>query len=137
MIKITEDNFSIDQVVNEIKKKNIGAIVSFLGIVRGKTEDRNVEQLEIQTYKEMAHDQLKKIEKETFEKFNVKEITIIHRIGVLKVTENILLIVIGSSHRDDAFKACRFVLEELKKNVPLWKKEYTKTGEVWILGGKK
>jgi len=131
MIAITSKDFSVDEVIRSMKTRENGAIVSFLGIVRGETEGAIVERLEVQAYEEMALRQLEDIRKEAYQKFDVNQISIIHRRGVLDVTENIVLIAVGGAHRDDAFKACRFVLEELKAKVPLWKKEFTSEGGFW------
>jgi molybdopterin synthase catalytic subunit len=123
MLKITYDDFSIDEIVQKIKAEEIGAIVSFIGIVRGKSDGKNVERFEIQAREEVALSQMGKIRAEAFQKFKVNQIAIVQRIGSLKVSENILLIVVGAPHRDEAFKACRHILEEMKKMVKTWEKE--------------
>jgi molybdopterin synthase catalytic subunit len=133
MIIVTRDDFSIDEVIRKIRGPDVGAVVTFLGTVRGESAGRVVERMEVQAYEEMATRQLERIEAEALKKFDVKRTAIIHRTGVLKVSDNIVLIVVGAPHRDEAFKACRFIIEELKKTVPLWKKEYTATGENWVL----
>ena len=133
MIMITRDDFSIDEVVRKVKGRDVGAVVTFLGTVRGESEGRVVERMEVQAYEEMATRQLERIEAEALQKFGVRRTAIIHRTGVLKVSDNVVLIVVGAAHRDEAFKACRFIIEELKKTVPIWKKEYTATGENWVL----
>ena len=123
MLKITHDDFSIDEIVKKIKTEEIGAIVSFIGIVRGKSNGKDVERFEIQPREEGFLIEMAKIHTETFQKFKVNHIAIIQRIGSLKVSENILLIVVGAPHRDEAFKACRHVLEGMKKMVKRWEKE--------------
>lgn len=133
-IKIQEADFSVDSILQDLKQCENGAIVVFTGIVRGKNEGYSTERLEIQVYKEMARDQLRNIREEAFQQFNVNQINIIHRIGILNVTENIVLIAVGAGHRDEAFKACRFILEELKKRAPIWKKEHTTDGKYWVEG---
>jgi molybdopterin synthase catalytic subunit len=133
-IKIQEADFSVDSILQDLKQGENGAIVVFTGIVRGKNEGYSTERLEIQVYKEMALDQLRSIREEAFQQFNVNQINIVHRIGILNVTENIVLIAVGAGHRDEAFKACRFILEELKKRAPIWKKEHTTDGKYWVEG---
>jgi molybdopterin synthase catalytic subunit len=123
MLKITHDDFSIDEIVQKIKTEEIGAIVSFVGIVRGKSDGKNVERFEIQAREGVALSEMGKIRAETFQKFKVNKIVIVQRIGSLKVSENILLIVVGAPHRDEAFKACRHVLEGMKKMAKNWEKE--------------
>lgn len=136
VIEIQKEDFSIDTILQDFKQKENGAIITFIGIVRGKNEGYATEQLEIQAYKEMALQQLRKIRKEAYQKFHVNQISIIHRVGTLNVSESIVLIAVGAGHRDEAFKACRFILEELKKRVPIWKKEYTTEGEYWVEGNR-
>jgi molybdopterin synthase catalytic subunit len=123
MLKITHDDFSINEIVQKIKTEEIGAIVSFIGTVRGKSNGKNVEKFEIQPREETALSEMGKIRAETLQKFKVNHIAIIQRIGSFKVSENILLIVVGAPHRDEAFKACRHILEEMKKMVKTWEKE--------------
>jgi molybdopterin synthase catalytic subunit len=132
MIEITSEDFSVDDVLKSMKKRVNGAIVSFVGIVRGENEGKSVDRIEVQAYKEMALRQLKDIRKEALQKFGVNQITIIHRVGVLEVSDNIVLIAVGGAHRDESFKACRFVLEQLKAKAPLWKKEFTTDGSYWV-----
>ncbi len=137
MIEITSEDFSIDDVLRIMKKRTNGALVSFVGIVRGENEGRTVDRIEIQAYKEMALRQLEDIRREALQKFGVNHITIIHRVGVLEVSDKIVLIAVGGAHRDDSFKACRFVLEQLKAKAPLWKKEFTTDGSYWVEDEKK
>lgn len=132
MIEITNKDFSVDEVIKSLKKRENGAIVSFIGIVRGETGGRTVERIEIQTYKEMALTQLEEIQREALKKFSVNHISIIHRVGNLEVSDSIVLIAVGGAHRDESFKACRFVLEQLKARAPLWKKEITSEESHWV-----
>ena len=137
MIEITSEDFSVDDVLRSMKKRTNGAIVSFTGIVRGENEGRTVDRIEVQAYEEMARRQLEDIRREALQKFGVNHITIIHRVGVLEVSDNIVLIAVGGAHRDESFKACRFVLEQLKTKAPLWKKEFTTDGSYWVEDEKK
>ena len=137
MIEITSEDFSVDDVLRSMKERANGAIVSFIGIVRGVNEGRVVDRIEVQAYKEMALRQLEDIRKEALQKFGVNHIAIIHRIGVLEVSDSIVLIAVGGAHRDESFKACRFVLEQLKAKAPLWKKEFTSDGSYWVEDEKK
>ena len=130
MIKVTREDFSVDEVVSRIRSGGMGAIVTFLGTVRNNSQGREVERIEIQVYEMMAVKQLQDIREEAMEKFNVDEIAIVHRYGDLKVSENIMMIAVGAGHRPEAFEACRYVLETIKEKVPLWKKEYTPEGDL-------
>ena len=128
MIVVTKDDFSVDGVLNELRSKEMGALVTFIGIVRGHSQGREVDRIEIQVYEEMAKAQLAAIREEAMEKYGVEEVAIVHRYGSLKVSENIMMIAVGTEHRPEAFEACRFVLERIKESVPIWKKEITPSG---------
>lgn len=134
MIRIQREDFSVDEFVNEMKKRsrNIGAIVTFLGVAREFSRGREVIELEYEVYDEMAIKTLEDIRKEAIEKFNVIDVFIIHRYGRIKVNENIVLIVVGAMHRKEAFEACAFCIDEIKKRAPIWKKEKTKEGDFWV-----
>lgn len=134
LIKITHEDFSLDEIIRSLKNSRTGAISIFVGVVRGKSDGHSVQRLEVEAYGEMAQRDLEEIRKKAMETYQVEDVMIIHRIGMLEVTKNILLIAVSAHHRQEAFEACRFILEELKKIVPIWKKEYTPEGSFWIEG---
>lgn len=119
MIKITKKDFTLDDTIKRMKKIDTGAVVSFLGIVR----DDNIKGMKIEIYKEMAESELKKLENNARKRFDVKDVIIIHRYGSLDIGDNIVLIAVSSSHRKDAFRACEYLIDELKKAAPIWKEE--------------
>jgi molybdopterin synthase catalytic subunit len=118
---ITKEDFSIDELVRKMKKPEIGAIVTFLGTVRA---DEGINGMHIEVYKAMAVDELEKLEREAHEKFEIEAVEIVHREGALNVSENIVAILVGAKHRKEAFRACEYLIDELKKRVPIWKQEY-------------
>jgi molybdopterin synthase catalytic subunit len=124
MIAITEEDFNIDKILKDAKHPDNGAIVTFLGIVR----DDGIVGMEIEAYTDLALQELDKIEEEALERFDIRSLDVIHRTGTLSVSDNILLIVCGAPHRKDAFAACEYMIDELKKRVPVWKKELYKDG---------
>ncbi len=134
MIEVTREDFSVDEVLNRLRARGMGAVVAFVGVVRGESKGRQVERIEIQVYEEMARRQLEAIREEALEKFGVEEIVVIHRFGSLRVSENIMMIAVGAAHRAEAFDACRYVLENVKRRVPIWKKEVTPEGDFWVEG---
>lgn len=134
MIKLMREEPSIDEALQGLRLRRVGAISIFVGIVRGETGGHVVEALEIEAYDEMALREMERIRAEALERFKVEEIVILHRVGRLKVGETILIILVAAAHRDEAFKACRYVLEELKRRVPLWKREITPMGATWVEG---
>lgn len=135
MIEITRQDFSVEQALSRLRNREMGCIVTFVGVVRGESKGRKVQRMEIQVYEEMARRQLEAIRGEAMRRFGVEEIDIIHRVGSLEVSDNIVLIAVGAAHRPEAFDACRYVLENLKRRVPIWKKEVTAEGDFWIEEG--
>jgi molybdopterin synthase catalytic subunit len=133
-IRIQKEPFSVEQEIEGLKRSSdsIGAIVTFLGTTRDISQGRQVAKLEFEHYPGMAEKKLAEIRKQAIEDFGVIDIAIIHRIGTIPVGENIVLIAVASGHRDEAFKACRFCIDELKRITPIWKKETTPEGEVWV-----
>lgn len=131
---VTEDDFSVDEVCRDIRNEATGAIVTFTGVVRGDSEGRRVTRLEFETYKEMAEKELDSLREKAIEDFDLEALTVIHRYGNLEVGENIVLIAAASGHREGSFKAARFMIGEIKKMVPIWKKEIFEEGERWITG---
>lgn len=128
MIEITEDDFSIEEVVRKAKRHDVGAIVTFLGTVR----DDDILRMELEAYKEAALPELERIRDEAFRQFDLRSVDIIHRVGSLNVGDNIALIVVSAGHRKEAFEGCAYILEELKRRAPIWKKEFRKDGERWV-----
>ncbi len=141
MIEIREGNFDVNETLADLIKENVGAVVTFIGTVRGTTENTGVnqkenpievKQLEYDIYKKMALSKMQKIKDQALSNYDIHDIHIIHRIGTLKSTEKIVLIAVSASHRKDAFSACEFAIDELKKIVPIWKKEITSDKEYWV-----
>ena len=136
MLKITREDFSVDDVLHRLRTGSVGALVTFVGSVRDEAEGKSVDRIEIQVYEEMALKQLEAIRSEAMEKFGVEEVDIIHRFGSLNISENIMIIAVGAAHRAEAFDACWYVLENIKTRVPIWKKEVTPEGDFWVEGEK-
>ena len=132
MIKVTEDNFDVEKVLSTLKTDEVGCLVNFIGVVRGVSNGVAIQRMDIEVYPEMAEKQLQIIKDEAVEKFGVNEVVIIHRFGSLRLGDNIILIAVASGHRKEAFPACQYVIDEIKKRVPIWKKEYTSTSEQWV-----
>lgn len=128
MIVISDKDFSLDEFVAKARHGEVGAVVIFLGIVR----NNEVRSMEVESYREAALSELESIRDEAMGKFGLIEVDIMHRIGSLNVGDNIVLIICSAAHRGEAFEGCRFILEELKTRVPIWKKEITEEGARWI-----
>ena len=137
MISVQREDVDIDAVLEAVKSAKSGCVVSFLGTVRDVSEGRSVQRMSIEVYEEMAVKQLSMIRGEAMERFGVHEVAVVHRYGDLEVGDNIVFIGVSAGHREEAFRACRYVIDELKERVPLWKKEYTGDGEVWVEGDRR
>ncbi len=134
IVRIQQGPFSLEQEVEALKQSSstIGAIVTFLGTTRDLSKGKKVAKLEFEHYPGMAEKKLTEIRDRAMSEFGVIDVTIVHRIGTLPVGENIVLIVVAAVHRGEAFNACRFCIDELKRITPIWKKETTPEGEVWV-----
>jgi molybdopterin synthase catalytic subunit len=135
LILVTEEDFSVDDVLSKIRSKRTGAIVSFVGVVREEDRGRRILKMEMEAYKGMAEKELSDLREKAMRKFGLEEVTIIHRVGSLSPGDNIVLVAVASGHRKEAFDGAEYLIDELKKVVPLWKKEILEDGEVWVEGG--
>jgi len=109
-----------------------GAVVSFAGRVRDHARGRDVVKLEYDAYPEMAERVFAEISAEAKERFEIADVTIHHRSGTLQVGEISVVVAVSAAHRGPAFDACRYVIDNLKQRVPIWKKEYGPDGATWI-----
>lgn len=121
-------------VVDSLKRGEDGAALVFEGVVRNQTRGRKTLYLEYEAYEEMALAQLEKLALEALEKFQVRDVAIVHRLGRLEIGEASVLIAVASAHRAAAFEACRWLIDTLKRTVPIWKKEFFEDGAVWADG---
>jgi MoaE-MoaD fusion protein len=135
-VVIALTRFSIDsqKLVAEAKQGEDGAVVVFDGIVRNNSRGRQTLHLDYEAYEEMAAKQMGELAREARARFGVRHVTIIHRLGRLLVGETSVLIVVASAHRGQAFEANRWIIDTLKKTVPIWKKETFVDGVVWADG---
>ncbi len=121
MITVTEEDFDISKTIEEATHPDVGAIVTFLGIVR----DDGIKGMEIDAYEEPAMQELGTIREDALKQFDIKSLDIIHRTGTLSVGERMLFIVCSAPHRKDAFAACEYTMDELQKIVSIRKRELT------------
>ena len=110
----------------------VGAVAAFVGIVRDLNDDASVSSLTLEHYPGMTEKALEAIVSEARERFDIRDALVVHRIGTLAPTDQIVLVVVTSAHRGDAFDACRFLMDYLKTRAPFWKKESTPDGERWV-----
>ena len=121
-------------LVRDIKQGEDGAVVVFDGIVRNNTRGRRTLYLVYEAYPEMALRQMQDLATQAIAVHGVRQVAMVHRLGRLEVGETSVLIAVSSAHRAQAFEACRWLIDTLKKTVPIWKKEHFEDGAVWADG---
>lgn len=136
-VKVQFENFDLNHILFEMKKNNaaIGAAVSFIGFVRDFSKSHQPEQLTslyLEHYPGMTEKSLLEIENKAREKWDLEDVSIVHRIGELKLHDPIVGVIVLSTHRKDAFEACAFIMDYLKTEAPFWKKEITKENSRWV-----
>jgi molybdopterin synthase catalytic subunit len=133
-VRVQRENFSINQELDRVRSrsKRIGGIATFLGIARERSKERDVDGITFEYYEGMAQKKLREIRERALKDFDILELLIIHRHGEITIGENIVLIIAGAEHRTDAFRACKWAIDELKQITPIWKLEHTPEGEVWV-----
>lgn len=131
---LTRERIDAQLLVEQIKQGSDGAVTVFDGIVRDNTRGRRTLHLDYEAYEEMAEKQMAELATEARARFGVRDVAIVHRLGRLEIGETSVLIVVASAHRAAAFDACRWLIDTLKKTVPIWKKETFADGAVWADG---
>ena len=131
---IVREKIDAQAVIAAIKRPDDGAVAVFEGIVRNHSRNRRTLYLDYEAYEPMALKQLEELAERALTQFAVREVAIVHRLGRLEIGETSVLIVVASAHRGAAFEACRWLIDTLKKTVPIWKKEYFEDGAVWADG---
>jgi molybdopterin synthase catalytic subunit len=109
-----------------------GATASFVGSMRDFNEDKKVTHMTLEYYPGMTEKHLDTIAKEAKEKWSLLDVLVLHRVGKIKIAEDIVLVATWSEHRKEAFESCRVIMEQLKSGSPFWKKEETTTGSKWV-----
>ena len=132
MFRVTSKVLDLQELINFVSSSEAGAIATFIGTARNHNDGRKVISLEYEAYPEMAEAELKKLGSEMMGKWDLCRVAIVHRVGKVGIGEASVMIAVSSGHRQDAFAGCRFAIEEIKKRVPIWKKEVFEGGEVWI-----
>jgi MoaE-MoaD fusion protein len=118
-------------VLNSIKRGEDGAALVFEGVVRNQSRGRKTRYLEYEAYEEMALQQMESLAAQALTQFQIRDVAIVHRLGHLEIGETSVLIAVASAHRAAGFDACRWLIDSLKRTVPIWKKEYFEDGAVW------
>jgi len=133
-VLLVREKIDTQGALESIKRPEDGAAVVFEGVVRNNTRGRPTLYLEYESYEDMALKELGTLVEQALAQFKVRDVTIIHRLGRLEIGETSVLIVVAAAHRGVAFDACRWLIDALKRTVPIWKKEYFEDGAVWADG---
>ena len=135
MAELTPAPILVEQLLAAAARPDCGAIALFLGTTRDHHEGRRVSRLAYEAYEPMALAALESLERQAQERFAIASCRIVHRLGDVPLTEASVAVVVASAHRGPAFDACRWAMDELKRSVPIWKKEFfTEGGEGWVAG---
>ncbi|MGA7294591.1 MAG: molybdenum cofactor biosynthesis protein MoaE [Terriglobales bacterium] len=133
-IRIVRNPIDTEAVAARLKGPADGAAVIFDGVVRDNTRGRRTLYLEYEAYEAMALKQMESLAAEAQTRFAIRGASIVHRLGRLEIGETSVLVIVAAPHRGPAFEACRWIIDTLKKTVPIWKKEYFEDGAVWSDG---
>lgn len=134
LVRIQTEEFSVEDTIALVKtrSKTIGAVVTFLGAARDLSKGVEITKLDFEHYPGMAEKKLIDIRERALKNFDIIEMAIVHRTGPIDIGEDIVLIVAASAHRNDSFMACEWAITELKRTTPIWKRETTSGGDVWV-----
>jgi molybdopterin synthase catalytic subunit/molybdopterin converting factor small subunit len=133
-VAIVRERIDSAAELEKIKQPEDGSAVVFEGVVRNHSRGRRTLFLEYEAYEEMAHKQMESLAEQALGRFKVRDVAMVHRLGRLEIGETSVLIVVASAHRAAAFEACRWLIDTLKRTVPIWKKEHFEDGAVWADG---
>jgi molybdopterin synthase catalytic subunit len=134
MIRVQTDDFDVAQILAGMRQNNpkVGAMVCFVGLVRDMNDSADVTSLTLEHYPEMTEKSLQGIVSQAKQRWDILDAVVIHRVGTLQPTDQIVLVAITSAHRQAAFSACEFVMDYLKTQAPFWKKETNSQGTRWV-----
>jgi molybdopterin synthase catalytic subunit len=134
VVRIQTDDFDVAREIEALRGRDarIGAVAAFVGLVRDVNDAAAVSTLTLEHYPGMTEKALSGIVDEAKARWEIYEATVIHRVGELKPTDQIVLVAVSSAHRGEAFAACEFIMDYLKTRAPFWKKEQTPAGTRWV-----
>jgi molybdopterin synthase catalytic subunit len=133
-VRVQTNDFDTQALVDGLceGRTDIGAVVTFTGLVRDLGDDKSLQSMTLEHYPAMTEKALQVIVREACERWDLFDALVVHRVGELKPADRIVLVVVASQHRHEAFAACEFIIDFLKTRAPFWKKERTANGEHWV-----
>ncbi len=132
MYRLTDKSIDVSELLAFVGDPGAGAVATFIGTTRDNNEGRSIISLDYEAYPGMAEQEMTRLGEEAATTWRITRMAIVHRTGNVPIGEASVAIAVSAPHRDDAFKACRYAIDELKKRVPIWKKEIYEGGEIWI-----
>jgi len=132
LVALSEEPLDPTAIAEGVRSTGDGALVVFEGIVREQSRGRQVRALVYEAYGSMAKKQIEQLAEEAARRWPISKLAVVHRTGTLQVGEVSVVIAVGAPHRGEAFDACEWLIDELKRTVPIWKKEIYTEGEAWV-----
>jgi molybdopterin synthase catalytic subunit len=133
-VRVQSEDFEVGAEIAALRRANpkIGAVATFIGVVRDVNEGGSVDEMALEHYPGMTERSIEEIISQARGRWNLYDALVVHRVGVLKPSDQIVLVIVTSEHRADAFAACEFIMDYLKTRAPFWKKEKTPSGARWV-----
>jgi molybdopterin synthase catalytic subunit len=133
-VTIQTGDFDVSAEIAALRRNDpgVGAVCSFIGTVRDRNDGSSVSAMELEHYPGMTEKAIEEMIDEALRRFDIRAARVIHRVGLLQLQDQIVLVVVTSSHRGESFRACEFLMDYLKTQAPFWKKESTPEGERWV-----
>jgi molybdopterin synthase catalytic subunit len=133
-VRVQAEDFNVSHELMQLRlhRNDVGAVVSFLGLVRDLNDGALINTLTLEYYPSMTEKALVSISEQAKARWDIVDTLIIHRVGTLHIADQIVLVAVTSAHRHEAFQACEFIMDYLKTQAPFWKKEQTNEGEYWV-----
>ena len=132
MIELTDKEIDVDRVIRSVQDPAAGGTSIFIGTTRNHSDGREVLEMEYQAYIPMALRKMNELAENVRSKWKLTNVSIVHRVGRLRIGEPSVVIAVSAPHRREAFEACRFTIDTLKESIPIWKKEVFRDGEAWV-----
>ena len=131
-VKVISQPIEVQEILASVQSLSAGCAVLFIGTVRNRSEAGAVFGMDVEAAKDLALKDLRRISADAGRRYGLTKVTVVHRVGKLSVGDMIVAVAVSAPHRDEAFSACRYIVDELKRTTPIWKKESLKGGSKWV-----